>query len=260
MQTVVACFFLFFLAPLSFLALNFNRILEILSARMIRYFHKYNKKIRPKRIILVRHGQSEANVDCNLYKKIPDSKISLTSLGKEQAKEVGTKLKELVGEGSIKFYVSPYLRSKQTYENILLSFKENTTTYVQDPRLREQEFGNYHFIEDKQFEEISKVGRFYYRFTEGENGADVYDRASQFLDKLFRDIKNLDKKRHDNIIIVCHALFMKMFMMNFLEIAVDDFDSIEDPKNCDFWVIEKNAKGKYKLKTPLKGIDKSLLG
>ena len=34
--------------------------------------------IRPHRIILVRHGQSEGNVDETAYTRIPDSKIALT--------------------------------------------------------------------------------------------------------------------------------------------------------------------------------------
>ena len=36
---------------------------------------------RPKRIILVRHGQSEGNADKNAYGKTPDSQIALTERG-----------------------------------------------------------------------------------------------------------------------------------------------------------------------------------
>ena len=41
------------------------------------------------RILLVRHGQSEANVDHTLYQRVSDHAIGLSELGKQQAKEAG---------------------------------------------------------------------------------------------------------------------------------------------------------------------------
>ena len=74
------------------------------------------KANRPKRIILVRHGQSEANIDHKIYTHTPDNRISLTEKGKQQAKEASAFLKEIIGKESIKFMVSPYKRGIQTYE------------------------------------------------------------------------------------------------------------------------------------------------
>ncbi len=54
----------------------------------------------PKRIILVRHGQSEGNVDEAAYGRTPDSQISLTLEGNEQAKLLGKKIKAIVGNGT----------------------------------------------------------------------------------------------------------------------------------------------------------------
>jgi len=84
---------------------------------------RYNKLYRrPHRIILVRHGESEGNLDESVYTRTPDAHISLTQRGKDQAIEAGKKLKEEVINGgpdeSIYVYLSPYLRSKQTYEGI----------------------------------------------------------------------------------------------------------------------------------------------
>ena len=77
--------------------------------------------MRPHRIVLVRHGESESNVDESVYTRTPDAHISLTQLGTQQAVEVGKKLKQEVindPNESIYVYLSPYLRSKQTYEGI----------------------------------------------------------------------------------------------------------------------------------------------
>ena len=105
---------------------------------------------------------------------------------------------------------------------------------------------------------MRKVGKFYYRFTNGENGADVYDRASLFLDSLFREIKDIDYKKYDNIVIVCHGLFMRLFMMNFLKYTIEQFDLLATPHNCEFWIIEKNERGKYQLISELKNEENNL--
>jgi broad specificity phosphatase PhoE len=60
-----------------------------------------------KRIILIRHGQSEGNVDETAYETTADWQIALTSKGREQGRSAGRLLKELVGEEELMFYVSP---------------------------------------------------------------------------------------------------------------------------------------------------------
>lgn len=48
---------------------------------------------RPRRIILVRHGESEGNVDESVYTRVPDPKIGLTNRGKVQAEQCGERIK-----------------------------------------------------------------------------------------------------------------------------------------------------------------------
>jgi hypothetical protein len=94
-------------------------LLTYASALNYRYKKRY---LRPRRIILVRHGESEGNLDESVYRHTPDARISLTELGKDQAIEAGKNLKKEVINGganeTIYVYLSPYLRSKQTYEGI----------------------------------------------------------------------------------------------------------------------------------------------
>jgi broad specificity phosphatase PhoE len=42
-----------------------------------------------------------------------DNRIPLTEKGKEQAREAGAKLASLVGDETVTFYVSPFLRTRQ---------------------------------------------------------------------------------------------------------------------------------------------------
>jgi broad specificity phosphatase PhoE len=235
--------------------LFYKPLIRKLSLAMLIYARQLIKANRPKRIILVRHGQSEANLDHKIYTHTPDNRISLTEKGKQQAKEASAFLKEIIGKESIKFMVSPYERGIQTYEILKSAFINNVILTHIDPRLREQEFGNFRdkdpSVVDKLFDERRKVGKFFYRFLNGESGADVYDRANNVLDYIFRSIDDIEKFQHENIVLVCHGLFMRLFIMRFFKMSIEKFDLLANPNNCDIWVIEKNSQGIYEMKSEL---------
>ena len=203
----------------------------------------YNSKIMPNRVILVRHGQSEGNVNEAIYAEKPDSEIQLTKLGWEQARMAGMALKQEVltlssgrrmgpekkrnipKKGSlVHFIVSPYVRTMETFHGLASAWcdpevefghvenenerkvlwynrlAEMGITWHEDPRIREQDFGNYqeqHVI-DKAKVERFQFGAFYYRFPNGESASDVYDRASTFLDSLWR---SFDANRSQNYVL-----------------------------------------------------------
>ena len=103
----------------------------------------------------------------------------------------------------------------------------------------------------QQFKEQKIVGDYYFRFKNGESGSDVHARMSIFLQYLFRRILSVDYHTWDNIIIVSHQLTIKYFMMNFLELPVKEYDNMKELDNCEFWIIEKNEFGKYKVKSDI---------
>ena len=224
-----------------------EKISDYLLHKLIVLLHKYQKKRRPKRIILVRHGNSEANNNYDILKNVPDNKVHLSEKGIKQAKEAGKRLKQLLGNESIQFYVSPYTRTKETYENILESLKSNHTSCIYVPDLREQEYGNLQSEMERQFKEQKEVGIYFYRFKNGESGADVHARMNIFLQYLFRRILAIDYLSWDNIIIVSHALTIKFFIMAFLNLPVNEFDNIKQLDNAQYLVINKNKFGKYRI-------------
>lgn len=80
----------------------------------------YNASIMPNKLILMRHGQSEGNVDEVLYSTKPDNNMRLTQLGWESAQMAGRALKEEIGEGeTVHFVVSPYVRTVETFHGVL---------------------------------------------------------------------------------------------------------------------------------------------
>ena len=62
---------------------------------------------KAKRIILIRHGESEGNVNENAYVTTPDWRIGITARGQEQSREAGRQLAALVKDEPVMFYVSP---------------------------------------------------------------------------------------------------------------------------------------------------------
>ncbi|EMS65543.1 hypothetical protein TRIUR3_28745 [Triticum urartu] len=53
----------------------------------------------PKRIILVRHGESQGNLDMSAYSTTPDYRIPLTPRGVEQARAAGRGILDVVSSG-----------------------------------------------------------------------------------------------------------------------------------------------------------------
>ena len=46
--------------------------------------------------------------------------MPLSDKGQKEAEAAGGRLRELIGEETVRFFVSPYLRSKQTFEHLLV--------------------------------------------------------------------------------------------------------------------------------------------
>ena len=151
---------------------------------------------------------------------------------------------------SVRFYVSPFLRTYQTYEGIVSSFEDNKISYREDPRIRELEFGNYQDVSrmDVIRKERHEVGPFYYRFDGGESGGDVYQRVSSFLESMFRDF---EKHQDDNYILVGHGLTTRLFLMRYFHWPVKVFHKLANPRNCEFHVMESQPNNTFVLITRL---------
>ncbi len=209
--------------------------------------------MKPLRIFLVRHGQSTGNVDKQVYAEVPDYALSLTDLGRQQARTVGVELRNIIGNESVHFYVSPFWRTRQTYLGISLSF--GIHSYYEDARLREQEWGqnmeSREGYKDKVEEYRDSYGHFYYRFRDGgESCADVYDRASDMINTMHRDFEKKDFP--ENVIIVTHGMTMRLFLMRWFHSDVEEFESWGNPHNGGYILLEKNDKNKYNLVTKMR--------
>ena len=116
-------------------------------------------------------------------------RLQLSDVGYQQAAAAGHRIKELVGDESVGIFVSPFVRTQQTCAEVVNILEPGQVKFLrQDPRLREQEWGNFQCSQESEdiLKERETVGRFFYRFQTGGSGADVYDRVSSFFQSLFR--------------------------------------------------------------------------
>eukprot|EP00958_Prasinococcus_capsulatus_P027444 scaffold5540_cov390-Prasinococcus_capsulatus_cf.AAC.6 len=75
---------------------------------------------RPKTVFLVRHGESQGNVDKNIYETVPDHALHLTAKGWDEAKHVGEHIRARTGNDTVRFICSPYTRTRETLNGIAL--------------------------------------------------------------------------------------------------------------------------------------------
>ena len=102
---------------------------------------------------------------------------------------------------------------------------------------------------------LSRSGRFYFRFPDGEAGTDVFDRVASFITYLFR---SMDDKGvlgdyfgatgtsdtpgraagmgkvdgtaavDENYVLVTHGLLMRIFCMTYLRWTVSEFEQVRE--------------------------------
>lgn len=203
--------------------------------------------MKPKRIILIRHGKSEGNADRTLTETIPDFALKLTEEGIQQAQQAGQEIKKIIGQETLHVYVSPYYRTRQTYQYIQECIRENVVKAFEDPRLREQDWGHLRpsNLNDEILQERNGFSTFYYRIPDGESGADVYDRVSTFLETLHRDFQKPDYP--ENVLIVTHGMTLRLFLMRWFHWSVEDFESLCNPHNCQIVIMQKDSNDRYVL-------------
>lgn len=216
---------------------------------------------RPKRLVLVRHGESEANKYLNQiikgeifsfppeFGKLRDWDIRLTPYGREQAVQTGKYLEEKFGRFDACF-ISPQTRARETFDGILGGYadksiaKELKSKERIESRLREKDHGAVNFLskeEIKRFfphehERREREGKLLYRALGGESWYDVKDlRVGSFLNSAYRDYSD------GNILVVAHSIVITCFRMKLERLGESEILELikkEPIDNCGIVVFE----------------------
>ncbi|CCE91923.1 acid phosphatase DET1 TDEL_0D03390 [Torulaspora delbrueckii] len=123
-----------------------------------------------------------------------------------------------------------------------------------DPRIREQDFGNFQQVNSMQdvMKKRSTYGHFFYRFPEGESAADVYDRVASFQETLYRYFERTNKRPRDAVVLVTHGIYCRVFLMKWFRWTYEEFESFTNVPNGSMIVMEfDNSTDRYVLRTEL---------
>ncbi|KAH7177472.1 histidine phosphatase superfamily [Fusarium sp. MPI-SDFR-AT-0072] len=219
---------------------------------------------KPRLIILVRHGQSEGNKNREIHQTIPDHRVKLTPEGWNQAHDAGRRLRSLLRpDDTLQFFTSPYRRTRETTEGILESltsdegspspFRRANIKVYEEPRLREQDFGNFQPCSaemERMWQERADYGHFFYRIPNGESAADAYDRVSGFNESLWRQFGEDDFP--SVCVLVTHGLMSRVFLMKWYHFTVEYFEDLRNINHCEFLIMRKQENNKYLLENKLR--------
>lgn len=167
--------------------------------------------------------------------------VLLTSRGRTQAKEAGEEIAQMIRPGeNVRVYRSPYMRTRQTEEEIRLVLRNHgiKPSVIEEPRLREQDFGNFQNAQRMAdiMKERSIYGSFFYRISNGESAADVYDRCASFCNSLYR---HFTIHEPDVVILVSHGIWGRVFLMKWFKWNYEYFENLKNLQHCVPIVMER---------------------
>ncbi|MBU5689480.1 MAG: histidine phosphatase family protein [Candidatus Aenigmarchaeota archaeon] len=184
------------------------------------------------RILLIRHGQTDANKR-NIIQGWLDFKLN--NVGIKQAKLLAKRLKN---ENIDYFYSSDLKRAIMTTEEIK-KFHPGID-WVKKSIIRERNFGRHEGMPVEEYYNLIKCyGLEVHEFVPpfGESYYDVRRRAEIFFRELVR------KHKKDTVAVIAHGVFNKAFISQVFDISLKDAVKIEQQNTC-VNIIEVKSKPK----------------
>jgi 2,3-bisphosphoglycerate-dependent phosphoglycerate mutase len=207
------------------------------------------------RIFLVRHGESQGNVDKGVHARMADHAIPLSDRGREQAREAGRRLGAVLSEmypggglrPHVRLWTSPYRRTRETAAGV----EEGAGAWISDRRehilLCEQQFGLFDGVPDEDLhrrfpeeaahydKQLRFEGKFWARMPLGESRFDVATRVHQAFGTFHRD---LAKHGIDCLVIICHGVTLRAFVMMWLHLSPEWFEAEPNPPNASIRLLD----------------------
>ena len=194
----------------------------------------------PRRLVLVRHGESEGNVATHASARGDDSYFTpefrarhsrtwrLSETGREQPPVAGAWIRENVGTDFIRYIASDYLRAR---ESAALLGMPNARWTI-DLNLRERDWGEADVLTAR--ERMERYGEIFSRKAansylwsppNGEDMPKVVMRVKDNLGTLHRECSD------GNVIVVCHGEVMWSYRMLLERLTMEDWIRLDGSKN-----------------------------
>lgn len=196
------------------------------------------------RILLVRHGESEGNVDFRKYIDKGDSRVGLTEAGWRQAIGTGGFLGGFYKEHGVTdwptLFLSPYQRTRETLSGIIHGMNgaiQGEPKLYEDWRLAEKFFGAASLLEEPHPEmdpavikTLKEMSNRIYRNDPlsaknifGESTKETRAMVKNLTDGSLR--RDIERGRTEFLFVV-HGAVIQAFIMNWMHICVEDKNKI----------------------------------
>ncbi|MBN2655630.1 MAG: histidine phosphatase family protein [Spirochaetales bacterium] len=187
-----------------------------------------------KTLLLIRHGESEANRKRILASRLP---YPLTEEGKKDARLIAEELERSTAVDRI--ISSPLVRARETAEQFAAVFKLPVET---DERIAEQELGiysgmSYDEVKGEKEYEADPLKRWDWV---PRGGGESYAAIAERLLSFFRD---LEDDREETLLIVTHAVAFRLIRA-ILQNTLPGYEA-PFPNNGEIWKVNFTGTGNF---------------
>jgi len=185
-----------------------------------------------KQVFLVRHAQSEEDVDPNIRNGACDHRISITSTGKSQVVEMVRVLRpKILTYGHVKIVTSSSNRAHQTMSLFCSHFPEIEFEVVHKECIRNLNWGN---VDENTIKEVEqeryRVGVLHFQFPRGDNTPEFVREIEKYVAQLVKDGRT--KVYPECVVIFTHGFALRVIAKAFLCMSDDEFRYLSNPPNC----------------------------
>ncbi len=209
------------------------------------------------RVYLVRHAESESNVNERVLLEKADRDLTITPKGHGQAQHAGEWLGNYIKNASadqkrtVKLRHSPYMRTKQTTENILKKLGHSNKgglvhSVEENELLHEQNLGHFagYTLEERAQLFPEAQAHFQKEWSEGRSywaprpGGESREDTAKRMDAIIPEILADENNGITDLVIVGHGIAHRLLVKQLTGKSVEEFDKEPNPGNCHIRLLE----------------------
>lgn len=185
-----------------------------------------------KNILLVRHAQSEEDVNPNIRSHLSDRRISITDTGRQQTLKLIDDLREFIGSyRRVLVYTSPSARAGQTMSLFTRAFPNIVFSMQVEESIRNLNWGS---VTEKTIKEVEqeryRIGVLYFQFPDGDHTPTFVRNIERFTSSLLS--RGREESHPECVIIFTHGFALRVLAKAFLGMSDNEFRYLRNPPNC----------------------------
>ncbi|MBU1179594.1 phosphoglycerate mutase family protein [Patescibacteria group bacterium] len=190
-----------------------------------------------KKVFVIRHAESEEDVDPTIHNLLQDDEIGLTELGKRQIVGTMPMLGPIINQDNLLVCLSSSKRAADTYDILSSGANRCAHQVVIEKRIRNLNWGDITLENRAQIEsERYASGVLYYKFPGGDDSAVYVKGICDAMSELLIDC-NLPSFP-EYVLVITHGFALRVIVKALTNISDQDFRWLANPSNCFIAEIE----------------------